>query len=722
MRRFRSPAAVVAALVLLLVAHSALGQGGSAPGVPAPGAPTRLVVFPFDAGRSVEALGLASAGAVQRALNQVDGVFVPPVGDALLVLQRASEAGVDPLEAAQRLFQADAVVLARVGGQSQLEVELVVVVGTEDRTETLRGSVNDLSALWRSIAETSLRLSGVSVSPADLAQLRGALQRAPSLPALGPLGVATSRLPGVRLGDLEMALELDPESAWLRSETARVAALEGFAERSVALAREAAERAPAVAEVRAIEGIVLAAVGEREGAETAYRAALAVNPDHALALTGLSELLDDPAERLALLDRALTSAPRLVDAHLHYISLQTDPQRRLQALRRASERVPDSLTLQRALQSEVLALGDPRGALALLRQAASDPIGRSSAVYALAAGLPDAVGDEALAFVREGRRSFPESVSLALAEADLLVAAGELAEAEALLRDVVADDPSSVVALEALATVLGRSGNLEEAQELLRAALGEGEELTLRLVELQLASGRARQALDTLTPRIEAGERDPLLRTYYGIALGRVGRIDEARGVLEAVLAESPDSGLTRRALNVLEQHERIVGDDDALALEGEAAVAFEQGLSALEIGDWVRAADGFGRARELADDGLLAFYQGYARQRAGDSRGAIEAYRAARETLGENDVLLSNLGYAHLQVGRLDLALEVLQAAVASNSVNAQAHFNLGLAYFGIARFIEAVDSLEHAVQLDPQLTETAAPFLAEARRRSQR
>jgi tetratricopeptide (TPR) repeat protein len=712
MRRFRSTAAAIAALTLLLVAQTALAQG----------APTRLVVFPFDVGRSIEALGLASASAVQRALNQVDGVFVPPVGDALLVLQRANEAGLDPIETARRLFQADALVLARITGQSQLEVELVVVVGSEDRSETLRGQVADLTALWRSVAETSLRLAGVGVSPADLSQLRGALERAPSLPALGPLGVAASRLPAVRLGDLEMALELDPDSAWLRSETARVAALEGSIERAVELAVAAAERAPHVAEVRAIEGIVLATAGESERAEAAYRAALAINPDHALALSGLADLEQDPIQQLASLDRALAAAPRLVDAHLHYVSLQTDAQRRLQALRRATERLPDSLTLQRALQNEVLSLGDPRGALALLRQAASDPMGRSSALYALAARLPDSVGPEALAFVREGRRAFPDSASLALAEADLLVAAGELAQAEALLREVVEADPASLVAVEALASVLGRSGRLEEAQDLLRGALDDGEGLTTRLLELQLRSGQARQALATLAPRIEAGERDPLLRTYYGIALGRVGRIDEARAVLESVLAESPELTLAGRALNLLEQQERIVGDEGALVLDGEAAVAFEQGLSALEIGDWVQAADGFTRARELGDAGLLAFYQGYSLQRAGDSRAAIDAYRAARASLGDNDVLLSNLGYAHLQVGRLDLALEALQAAVASNPANAQAHFNLGLTYFGIARFIEAIDSLEHAVELAPDLSETAAPFLAESRRRSQR
>jgi hypothetical protein len=195
-------AALVAALTLFMVSASALAQGAT----------TRVVVFPFDASRSVDALGLASASAIQRAINQVDGLYAPPVGDALVVVQRANQAGVDPIAAAQRLFQADAIILGRIVGQTQLEVELVVVVGDDDRTETLSGNVSDLSALWRALTETALRRADVSLPPADLGQLRGALTTAPSLPSLGPLSVASARLPGVRLDDLRAALELDPRA------------------------------------------------------------------------------------------------------------------------------------------------------------------------------------------------------------------------------------------------------------------------------------------------------------------------------------------------------------------------------------------------------------------------------------------------------------------------------------------------------------------------------
>jgi tetratricopeptide (TPR) repeat protein len=196
--------------------------------------------------------------------------------------------------------------------------------------------------------------------------------------------------------------------------------------------------------------------------------------------------------------------------------------------------------------------------------------------------------------------------------------------------------------------------------------------------------------------------------------------VAEARSVLEEVLAEAPDLG-SPTARSACSSSRRASSATTRPSLEGDAAVAFEQGLSALETGEWTMAATSFANARDVTDAGLLAFYQGYALQRAGDSRGAIAAYGDARAQLGDNDILLSNLGFAHLQLGRLDLALEALQAAVASNPGNAQAHFNLGLAEFGVARFVAASRASNGPSSSRPSSRETAEPFLVEARRRSQ-
>jgi tetratricopeptide (TPR) repeat protein len=703
------PAALLAIAVAVVLGSVAFAQPTA----------TRLVVMPFDASRSVEALGLATPGALQRALNQLDGVYVPPVGDALIVLQRATAAGVDPIAEIERLFGADAVVLARIVGTSGLEVELVVSSGGTDQTETIRGAMNDLPALWRQLAERVIALAGVRAGGADLVEMRDVLARVPEAAVLGPLGLATARLPGVRLDDLETALSLDALSPWLLAETARVAALQGQLDRAVAWASEASAAAPGQVEVRVVEGVVKAAAGDAAGAEAAFRAAVNANPMHAVALTGLADLVADTSERAELLERAIVASPRLVDAHLSLAELQTTPQRRLQTLRRAAERLPDSITTQGALLEAVLSSGDARGALELLRQAVGEPVGASPAMYSLASLLPTAVSAEALAFVRQGRERFPGSPTLALTEADLLSAAGDLSAAVDTLSQALRDDPSAVAVADALSTRLARQGRLDEARAVLEGLPDRPDDLDLRLVELQLAAGRARVVLEELQPRVDAGDRDPMVRTLYGIALGRVGRIDEAQRILREVVDEDPGAAVAARALDVLEE-QRLVGGDAALALEGDAAVAFEQGLYALEVGEYAGAAAAFARARAVQDAGLLAFYEGFALQSQGDVRGAITAYLAAREELGDNDVLLNNLGFAHLQVGRIDLALDALRAAVAANADNAQAQLNLGLIHYQIGNFAEALVRFERAIAVSPELADSVTPFIEEAQRRT--
>jgi hypothetical protein len=96
-------------------------------------APNRIVVLPFDAEDSIEAFALGFPTALQRALNEIDGVYVPSVGDAGVVLQRAIAGGADPLAAVARVFATDTVALARVVGSDALSVELVVLRDGEER-------------------------------------------------------------------------------------------------------------------------------------------------------------------------------------------------------------------------------------------------------------------------------------------------------------------------------------------------------------------------------------------------------------------------------------------------------------------------------------------------------------------------------------------------------------------------------------------------------------
>ncbi len=707
----RSPVRLV--LAAFVAAALALATAASAQS-----APQRVVFFPFETSDSVEAFGLAFPAALQRALNEIDGLYVPPVGDAGVALQRLLTSGTeDALSVLVDAFDADALVLGRVIGSDAVALELVVVVDGEEHTSRVEGRVNDLPGLWRAAADQVISAAGLDPSAADVAAVRTVLGDAPSLPSLVPVGTAAARLPGVRLDQLDAAVALDEGSAWVRSELARTAALTGQVERATTAAAAAASTLPS-AEHHATEGVVRLIAGDREGARTAFEAALARNPAHAVALVGLAQTTDDAAARAQLLARAVDASPRLVEAQVGLAGLQSTRAGAVQALRRASERLPDSPSVLAALVDATVAAGDPRGALDLLRAAAARPLGATPTAYTTAGRLPDTMLQDALTFVREGAERFPDAVDLRRLEADLLRRAGDDAAAEAVLRQIVEADPRSLQDVTALATVLAARGQGDEAQALLATVADLDPDADLRSAEVDLAAGRARSALATLEPAITAGATDVPRRTLYGIALGRVGRLDEARATLQAVVDEAPNAALAARALALLDEQGRLAGGA-SLALEGEAATAFEQGLGALETAEYARAAEAFARARTFGDAGLLAFYEGYARQRAGDPRGAIAAYEAARTDLADNDVVLNNLGYAQLQVGRLDRALEALRAAVDANPDNPRAHLNLGLAYYGSGSFEQAVASFDRALELDPTLEASAAETIQDARDR---
>jgi tetratricopeptide (TPR) repeat protein len=713
----RTVAAAFTSLLLILGSWAA-----------AQAAPHRIVILPFDAEGSIDAFALSFPTALQRALNEIDGVFVPTVGDAGIVLQRAIDGDGDPIEAVARVFAADALVLARVVGSDTLFVDLVVLRdGEEERDLRLSGRIGDLPALWKALGDAILEASGVVPAVADRAAMRLVLDDAPSLPSLGPLGLASSRLPGARLDQLEAAATLDDGSAWVRSELARALALTGDVSRARAEAEAAVALQPTV-ETRAILGVVLLATNDQAAARAAFEAALAGNPHHAIALVGLAQAGGASDARTDLLERSIAAAPRLVDAHLALASIQTSPTRTVQVLRRAATSLPDSPAVQGALMEAALDAGDPRGALDLLRTAVRDPVGRNALVYALAGILPAEVRDGALALAREGVERFPDAAALRRLEIDLLRQGGDMAGAEVSLRAWVETGSAAVADVVALAEMLAARGDVDEAQAWLET-VAEAPDADLRSAQIDLAAGRARAALATLEPTVAAGGADPLRRTLYGIALGRVGRRAEATELLQRIVAEgraadasaeaAGAAGLANRALAIL-QEQRLIDGEGAVALSGEAAEAFQQGLYAIETNDLVAARDAFGRARALQDTGIVAFYEGYARQMLGDPRGAIASYQAARGDLGDSDVLLNNLGYAQLQVGRLDLALETLRLAVAANPDNARAHLNLGLAHYGLARFVDAVASFDAALALDPSLEATAGPTIEDARRRS--
>ena len=115
--------------------------------------------------------------------------------------------------------------------------------------------------------------------------------------------------------------------------------------------------------------------------------------------------------------------------------------------------------------------------------------------------------------------------------------------------------------------------------------------------------------------------------------MGRAGRYDQALNALDEALRLAPDSVAAQRARGVVQQNRALSGAQ-SLAFEPAAAEALGAGQAALGTDDPEAAEEAFDRAAEAqgeaqtdsAEGGVIAFYQGYARQLRNDLRGAVDA------------------------------------------------------------------------------------------------
>ncbi len=701
-------------LLPLLVAVSALAYGQTAP--------TRVVVMPFDANSAASTYQLGLPAALQRALNEIPNVYVPAVGDVALVMQKANQAGKNEQSEVRTLFRPDAVVQGTVtGAGANVGVTMTLDQGGHKQTLTAQIADGKPASLAQAAAKVLAQALRSDLGATVLGRIDAAAAQTPSLPSLGPVALAASRLPGANVNDLSTAAQLDPNSAWVKVEYARLLALNGDTKTGVKIAQEAVKAQPDDVEAQVVLGVVLQADNQNKAAMAAYQKALDLNPADAVALTGRARLETDQAKATKDLQAAIQAYPRMLDAYVQLAGLQTTNQRTLQVLRNAENALPESLALHRDIVQQVIKMGDDKGALAYLQQAVQDPMASSVGLYALARLLPADVTDGALALVRQGEKAYPDATLLKATEGELLVRQGDYAGAAGVLGPLHTAHPKDSGIANLLAVAQARQGQIDAARQTFESVAGTGPTAQSDLARIYLAAGRAESALKLLEPLVNGPGAKPDAATlaYYGLALGRIGKLDQAQAELEKALKAQPNLAVAQRGLSFLKQQRQLTGGQQ-VAFTAEAGAAFQQGIYALEVQDYQTALQAFQRARKLDDNGLSAFFEGYAQQLNGDPRSAVVNFQTALKAFPNSDIVLNDLGYAHLQLGRYDLALPEFSDAIKANPNNAQAHLNLGLTYYALSRYKEAIQEFDQAVKLDPNLQSSVAQVRKQAQQKA--
>lgn len=678
----------------------------------------RVVAVPLQGPAELAPWQLGVPASLQRSLNVLPGVFVPPVGDPVVLADAAVAAGVDPTVAIAERFSADVLIGGRVAsapGGLDVTLERVDASGaTASRTVTVPA---DPAVAMPQLVAAAIDLAGLGPAPADLDAALAVAAQAPGIEGLQAVAVASSRLSIPNTSRLRTADDLSPGVSWILAERARGLALTGDASAGLDVAVQATEAEPRDAEAWTILGVVAVRAGDAELAGRAYRTALEINPAHAVARAGLADLLggDDAVREYG---RALDAYPRLLEAHLALAEAEGGA-RGLQVLRSAASALPDSVRLHRAVLQRVIAAGDGAGAVQYLRETLAEPLARSPGVYALAAELPADRADAAAEFLAEGADAHPDDVTLAVAHARFLRESGDAVGAEARLRPLLGDASDDPRLANALALSLVAQERLGEARELLAQAAGDNATVRFNLAQALLEAGLPRAAAEELEADVGDEQTDPDVWAVYGTALAASGRVDEAREALARALELDPGQALAQRTVRRLDER-AAVSSDAAAELPPEAQAAFERGLTDLEQGRFADAAVELRRAYDATpgETPLLAFYLANALQREGRVADAIELYEEVVAAFPTSGTVLNNYGFAWLQLGRYDRALPTLRDAVDAAPDNARAHLNLGLTYYGLSRFEDAIAAWDRAVALDPSLE----PAIRATRERAER
>ncbi len=676
----------------------------------------RIVILPFNASSSIEAYGLGLATSLQRSLNAINNVYVPPVGDAFQVTQRLLQTEqINPANVASA-FDAGVLIAGDIKEEANNTGSVLLGFSGPDYPESKQVEVtvplDSPRALVQQVTDAILRELNLNATPDDLREVSAINTQVPSAPSLNAVSEAALQLSATGLSGLEAAIQLDVNSSWVNTEYARQLAITGDLQRAQEISLNAITLQPLDIEALVTRGIILRRAGDNATAQQAFDAALTINPSHAVALAGKGSVAGDAAS----LERAIVVYPRQVDAYLELaiIQNQTDPQRALQTLRNGASKVPESTSLNRAFMQQAISLGDSAGAVSYLQSVVAQP-GVPASMYSLVTLLPLGNQDQALAIIREGRGKYPDNANLAILEAELLSRAEDFVGAESVLQATLTQNPGNPDVVNALAIAQSAQGKIDEARATF-SSINTDPDAQLNLARLLISVGQAQAALDTLTPLVQSDPNSAELQALYGLALRGAGRTTEAATAFQQALTLDPNNELAQNATALLSEQQSITGGQTT-PLNADAQGVFEQGQGQLANGDLEAALASFQQARTLQDNGLSAFYEGFALQSLGRTREALSAYQRALQDYPNSDIILNNLGYAQLELGRLDLSLENLNKAISLNPNNMEAYRNLGLANYRLGRFAEAVTAFEAAIALEPNQPDIVQQVLADAR-----
>ena len=329
---------------------------------------------------------------------------------------------------------------------------------------------------------------------------------------------------------------------------------------------------------------------------------------------------------------------------------------------------------------------------------------------------PSEYAPRAIAALEKARRDGSFDVVLDFTLGRLYAQTGAFDKAIPILRRVVDDQPGYSDGGFLLAAAQEGAGNLDDATATLERTLQESPNFfrgQLKLAELYERQQAWTKAADAYARAQQMNPRATVLGGRRAAALINAGKPEEARDLLQSMLAGAKPDGQDPAVLYLLAEAQRATKDLPAAEATAqkliEASPGDGRGLHVLSLiqqdkGD-LKAAERTLRdivARDPLDATALNSLGYMLADRGEQLDEAVELLQRALKIEPANPSFLDSLGWAYFQQGRLELADAPLSEAAAKLAESSVVQEHLGDLRFKQRRYPDAASAWEKALAGD--------------------
>ena len=266
---------------------------------------------------------------------------------------------------------------------------------------------------------------------------------------------------------------------------------------------------------------------------------------------------------------------------------------------------------------------------------------------------------------------------------------GNLQQAEAMYRQVLAQQPRNADALHLLGVLAHQVKQSEIAIEYINQAI----QIDPRNPNFYNSLGEANRALGNLDRSISSYKQAIQIQPRYVEAHCNLGIALQAQGETEAAIQSY------RQALQIQPQIARIQNNLGVLLKQ--------QGRLDASI-------DAYQKALQIQPDYLIALNNlGVALEAKGEIKQSIAIYNRAIELYPNSEDAYKNLGDALQSDHQIDRAIESYERAIALKTDFVEAHYNLGHLFRNLGRVDRAIDSYQRAGKVGEWNLQLVLPVL---------